>query len=237
MSCLGRHYLPTPPREWYRFDNVPPNKDLFGQRYTKGNILQYKANSSNMTAKERYSRIARGTWINHNTTWATQTQSTTNPNTGQLERIGFASVKVPTLSIDNNKKNNNDMVLPLNWSSSTVAQGVIIPFRNNNVNNSDNVIMPPIRTPTISPLFVEELNGGILLCGTLQNPVTMAIQKPAIPFNPDICNLSTSSDVPGPATILCWREDIETWYPRQKRTYGTSGNKWPTNSKFIRLAQ
>ena len=55
----------------------------------KGNILQYKANSSNLTKAQKYSKIAKGQWTNRNTTWATQsTRGYTNPNTNSLKRSG-----------------------------------------------------------------------------------------------------------------------------------------------------
>ena len=55
----------------------------------KGNVLQYNANSSNLTKAQKYSKIAKGQWVNRNTTWATQsTRGYTNPNTKNLKRTG-----------------------------------------------------------------------------------------------------------------------------------------------------
>ena len=83
MYCFdGYKYLPQPPREWSRVQNscsvIAPTNDNelvrvpytnifvpFGQLNTelaminKGNVLQYKKNSSNLTKWQRYSKIAK----------------------------------------------------------------------------------------------------------------------------------------------------------------------------------
>jgi hypothetical protein len=53
----------------------------------KGNILQYKKNSSSLTKNQRYTQIAKGMWTNRTKTWATQSATYTNPNTGSLLRV------------------------------------------------------------------------------------------------------------------------------------------------------
>jgi hypothetical protein len=111
MSCLKPGYNPNPTRQWSRvqnpctFDNVGqstsgvtyipqlrrfvPNADVLNQlnMLRKGNILQYKANSTNITKAQRYSQICKGAWTNRTTTWATQTDQFTNPNTRSLKRV------------------------------------------------------------------------------------------------------------------------------------------------------
>ena len=112
MSCYNNCYLPEPPRAWSRVQNncsliidannsglvkLPYSNKIIpvsslGQELAmlnKGNVLQYKANSSNLTKAQRYSKIAQGQWVNRNTTWATQsTRGYTNPNTTSLKRSG-----------------------------------------------------------------------------------------------------------------------------------------------------
>lgn len=92
MSCLGPLYNPRPPRAWSRvqicslngtFDSTQENMR------NKGNILQYKKNSSNLTKQQRYSQIAKGMWTNRTKTWASQTQTSTNPNTNSLLRVDY----------------------------------------------------------------------------------------------------------------------------------------------------
>jgi hypothetical protein len=92
MSCYN-NYLPQPSRVWSRVQNsCVEQTNLEAARIAmlnKGNILQYKANSSNLTKAQRYSKIAKGQWVNRNITWATQSaRGYTNPNTTSLKRTG-----------------------------------------------------------------------------------------------------------------------------------------------------
>lgn len=108
MSCLGPGYNPQPPRAWSRVQNacstLNDNIDsaylnyeliLFPQ-INKGNVLQYKKNSSSLTKNQRYSQIAKGMWTNRTKTWATQSQIYTNPNTTSLKRINYVEVPLPS---------------------------------------------------------------------------------------------------------------------------------------------
>ena len=118
MSCLGPNYNPFPPRVWSRVDvpcqyaNTSSNtKEVFQvyipalkisvpstevaallQMINKGNILQYKNNSSQLTKNQRYSQIAKGMWTNRHTTWATQGIKYTNPNIRSLQRVNATNV-------------------------------------------------------------------------------------------------------------------------------------------------
>ena len=92
MSCF-KNYLPQPPRLWSRVQNSCIELSLSEintiAMLNKGNVLQYKANSSNLTKSQKYSKIAKGQWVNRNTTWATQSaRGYTNPNTTSLKRTG-----------------------------------------------------------------------------------------------------------------------------------------------------
>ena len=111
MSCLKPKYNPNPTRLWSRvqrpctFENVGqstsgltyipqlrkfvPNADVLNElnMLRKGNVLQYKKNSTNITKVQRYSQICKGTWTNRTTTWATQTDQFTNPNVRSLKRV------------------------------------------------------------------------------------------------------------------------------------------------------
>ena len=60
----------------------------------KGNILQYKKNSSNLTKKQQYSQLAQGKW-HYRKTWATQSANGyTNPNTNNLQRVNSETVEL-----------------------------------------------------------------------------------------------------------------------------------------------
>jgi len=97
MSCLGPCYNPVPTREWSRFQNTCSSNNSatispiitalqLANNY-KGNILQYKKNSSNLTKRQIYTQIAKGNWTNRTTTWATQSDTYTNPNTNDLPQV------------------------------------------------------------------------------------------------------------------------------------------------------
>ena len=112
MSCLAPGYNPNPTRTWSRVQSncslviptTPITKEqvIELQMRKKGNVLQYKENSSNLTKTQQYSLIAQGKWTNRTKTWATQGTSRTkndtpvmstlsdytNPNTHNLTRVG-----------------------------------------------------------------------------------------------------------------------------------------------------
>jgi hypothetical protein len=107
MSCLGPGYNPNPPRAWSRVQSQcsynlnpptsgqPINFNIYqqeNQMLLKGNILQYKKNSSSLTKKQRYSQIAKGLWTNRTKTWASQSQTSTNPNISSLQRVNYAVI-------------------------------------------------------------------------------------------------------------------------------------------------
>lgn len=60
----------------------------------KGNVLQHKNNSSNLTQKQRYALIAKGKWVNR-TTWGSQSANGyTNPNIKNLQRVNYVSIPI-----------------------------------------------------------------------------------------------------------------------------------------------
>jgi hypothetical protein len=115
-------YLPQPPRAWSRVQSIPYCTDPLlpsSPKYTvyvprtkqtlppsiadaqdkiiyKGNILQYKNNSSNLTKNQRFSQIAKGMWINRQKSYATQSQTYTNPNTSSLYRVNSVTISPNT---------------------------------------------------------------------------------------------------------------------------------------------
>jgi hypothetical protein len=116
MSCLGPDYNPQPPRAWSRVEDIcAVSTDSSGtilspvsgrqvplgvyyydvQMINKGNVLQYKKNSSSLTKNQRYSQIAKGMWTNRTKTWATQSDTYTNPNMTSLRRVNFTVITLP----------------------------------------------------------------------------------------------------------------------------------------------
>lgn len=136
------YYLPQPPRAWSRVQTIPYCTDPFlpvDYKYKvyvprtnqtvdpdiadlqdkilyKGNILQHKNNSGNLTKNQRYSKIAKGAWINNKKSYATQSLIYTNPNTSGLLRVN--AVAVPP----------NDVPGSVNNASGPYQYGVANPF-------------------------------------------------------------------------------------------------------------
>lgn len=117
----GGDYNPVPPRVWSRVQNlctytvdssyesvyvpfanqnIPLAQALYQDKlYYKGNILQYKKNSSNLTKSQKYSKIATGNWVNRNKTWATQSVTYSNPNTSSLKRVNSTFYPYPNILV------------------------------------------------------------------------------------------------------------------------------------------
>jgi hypothetical protein len=233
MSCLGPDYNPNPPRAWSRVDvpcvynnvsNSPSqfnkiflpflNKSVFAAEapfqvamYNKGNILQYKKNSSSLTKNQRYSQISKGLWVNRTTTWASQTQTYTNPNTQYLQRVGSNPINLQT----GGTPTITQLTCP-SPSLQSIFQGV---YTQQIATTSNDTIQ----------------NGGNLVCNTFENPCTNTIiVKPT--RSP--CNPSSNSDVPGRSIYLCWNDGTQTWYPRQRYFNNSAGgNKFPQGYKGL----
>jgi len=105
-------YLPNPPRAWSRVQNKctytstdfsynqvyipltnqivsPAQANYEDKLIYKGNILQYKGNTSRLTKKQKYSQLSKGFGPNRTKVFATQSQTYTNPNTYGLVRVNY----------------------------------------------------------------------------------------------------------------------------------------------------
>ena len=217
---MSYNYNPIPPRVWSRVQNpctyiVPDSSynsayipltgqtvsqaqaDYEMQLFRKGNILQYKGNSSRLTKKQKYTQLAKGFGPNRTKVFATQSQTYTNPNTTGLLRVNFDSYPYP-----------NQIVGAPNNISGPFQYNVPNPF-----DCSSNTIQ----------------DGGTLVCGTYANPCTGEIIQTGS-TSATICNPASASNVPG-SSILCWNNNIQTWFPRQRYIMNNSGTKWPVNYK------
>ena len=115
-------YNPVPPRVWSRVQNpctytdASGNSDInYNQVYIpltnqtvsqaqanyedkliyKGNILQYKGNSSRLTKSQKYTQLAKGFGPNRKKVFATQSQTYTNPNITGLQRVNYQTYPYP----------------------------------------------------------------------------------------------------------------------------------------------
>lgn len=262
MSCYNNNkcYLPQPPRAWSRVqnscslitdtDNTPFVTDPYTRQLisrvalaekvamlNKGNILQYKANSSNLTKSQKYSKIAKGQWTNRNTTWATQsTRGYTNPNTTSLKRSGNINVAIdpitgaiigPTLQPPTCPSQNipEYPVLPTNITGGNIEPNIPPPINPSPDSNTFPNIIPII---PIDPIVIQD--EGILLCSLTENICTGEIKGT---LAQQLCHPTTDSDVPGPIQELCWNDGTPTWYPRSRYIMTNSGTKWPVNAELF----
>ena len=251
MACYNSNcYLPQPPRAWSRVQNscslvTDTNTNLFAEKMNmlqKGNILQYKKNSGNLTKTQKYSLIAQGKWVNRNTTWATQsTRGYTNPNTTSLKRIGNVNIAYDPITLlpigPTTAKptcltpiiiNNN--VLPSGGGDSSLNPEVLPPPPPPPVNPNNggtNLPSTPIPTP-IAPIVIQD--EGILACNIKENICT---GETVSTISQQLCNPTSDSDVPGSIQSLCWNDGTPTWYPRQRYVMSNSDNKWPVNATLL----
>lgn len=255
MSCYNNndnnnvnyYYLPQPPRAWSRVQNScslvtnDANAAAFNakqQMLEKGNILQYKKNSANLTKAQRYSKIAKGQWVNRNTTWATQSMNGyTNPNTKSLKRSG----NVINIAINPT----TGLILgptmePITCQQQIIPSNTILP-QNIDATGAEPFIPPPIEptegsniTPPIiaeeqmSPVVIQD--GGALICSVQENICT---GETTYSVSQILCHPTTDSNVPGAIQELCWNDGTPTWYPRQRYVMSNSSNKWPINYKLF----
>lgn len=256
MSCYSNCYLPVPPRAWSRVQNScsflddVQNNGLIKMPYTgklvpassldleyamlkKGNVLQYKKNSSCLTKQQRYSQIAKGQWTNRNTTWATQSdRGYTNPNTQSLQRVGSINI---TLS-------GTPTFIPVTCPSINKIINYVVPITETGGDPGPEVLPPPPPPPSfdsgteipltpipiVEPIVIQDL--GNLVCGTKENICTGEL---ITNLKLDNCHPTTDSDVPGQIMELCWNDGIQPWYPRQRYVMTNSANKWPVNYKLL----
>jgi hypothetical protein len=262
MSCFGPNYLPQPPREWTRTQNIctyansiplPPSNtvNFSGVSYNiavlkKGNILQYKNNSSNITKNQRYAKIATGNWTNRTTTWASQSDTNTNPNTRSLKRVGYLNINIaPSVPVPTNQPLtctstittpvNNAIPQPYNnggGGGTNPNPPPVVPPPSTNTATPTNSVVPNVITIPPSPQLVVP-EGGQLVCSISENICTGEVISTSKNSN---CAPTSASDVPGQIQIFCYSDALPTYYPRTQLTNNNSLDKWPVNSKLIKSA-
>lgn len=239
-------YFPIPTRTWYRVQNNCFDLDstYYGNKLDmlkKGNVLQYKANSSNLTKTQKYSLIAKGQWTNRNTTWASQsTRGFTNPNTTSLKRSGnvvnvaidpiTGQILGPTTEPPSCPKPiiKTNEALPSNGGGGSDVSEPNLPPQLSPQHGS-NVFPPPV-APSTPPAPIVIQDGGVLICSVQENICTGKSQQSS---SQQLCHPTTDSDVPGKIEYLCWNDGSQTWYPRQRYIMSNSTDKWPVNAKLV----
>jgi hypothetical protein len=165
MACFAFNGLPPdPPRVWSRVqgicstlpvDTTTPAEAGTIAMASKGNVLQYKKNSSNITKQQRYSQIAKGMWTNRNTSWASQTITTTMPNTQSLKRVNYR-----TIYLDNGAPAIGPITCP-NLTPATIPNKLPINPNTQNITPRPGVttafvqICPVYVAPTGPPIYIN----------------------------------------------------------------------------------
>jgi hypothetical protein len=254
------YYLPFPPRAWSRVQDscsVTTNIDNNGyvklpysnelvpassigyhlDMINKGNVLQYKSNSANFTKKQKYSKIAKGQWVNRNTTWATQnTRGYTNPNTTFLKRVNSINIALDPVSNAIIGPTTNpvtkiqpinplNIALPPQQNPNSVNSNTLPPQPTNSSTNITLIPVVPNPVPE-APIVIQD--GGSLICSIQENPYT---GKTTNHLSQKLYNPTSDSDVPGKIELLYWNDGTPTWYPRQRYNMSNSDNKWPQGYK------
>jgi len=235
MSCFASNYNPLPPRTWTRFENRCIEDNTLSSEYSmamarKANILQYKGNRTILTKKQTYSQIARGKWTNRTTTWATQSDTHTNPNTRFLRRVNGVLTNITPINGQTNITSSSKVINSLCPSPAPINNNPSLPSNGGGGGKTPVVPPPPVDGgggkapfPPIQPIPSDDIivvpDGGNLLCDVIENPCTGEIMDRTYT---NVCFPTSDSDVPGPITLLCWNgsgKKDPVYYPRTRRTY------------------
>jgi hypothetical protein len=249
----GLKYNPIPPRAWSRVQDpcvytenstyesvyIPLTKQTIPlaqanyekKLYYKGNILQYKANSSSLTKKQRYSQIAKGQWTNRTKTWATQGVTYTNPNNSSLKRVDSIFYSYPNNLI--NQPNNPagpfvvDVPNPFGCKNNLLEDGGIL-ICNTYVNPCTEEVIQRTRTPLCYPASASDVPGESFLCWNNKLSTFYPRQRYIMPTSgskwPINYKLFTSAVKPAPPIVkqsentptsitISWEEPTNLCYP------------------------
>jgi hypothetical protein len=200
MACFAFNgQPPNPPRVWSRVQGIcstlPVDTITQGEATTiamlsKGNVLQYKKNSSNITKQQRYSQIAKGMWTNRNTTWASQTITTTMPNTQSLKRVNYR-----TIYLDNGAPAVGPITCPTSVEPTIPNKLPINP-------NTQNIVPRPGITTTfvqICPVYVKPTGPPIYIDG---GPYPEVPSKPVDPIIVPVLPYINPAPAPAPRVVI-----------------------------------
>uniref|UniRef100_A0A6C0IH67 Uncharacterized protein n=1 Tax=viral metagenome TaxID=1070528 RepID=A0A6C0IH67_9ZZZZ len=184
------YYNPIPPRIWSRVQNnctytldssynsiyqpltnnssYPTEAYYKDKQLYKGNILQYRNNSSNLTKKQKYSLISKGLWCNRTKVFATQSQTYSNPNTIGLQRINSTPISFPNeiVGLPNNISGPFQYGLPNpnNCPTTTIQDGGTL-VGNTIANPCTGEVIKIFYTQQCFPTYCSDVPGPIIdLC-------------------------------------------------------------------------
>ena len=181
------NYNPKPARVWSRVENAcafnvtnvsendliyipltnqtvsPVQATQINQMIQKGNVLQYKKNSSSLTKKQKYSKIARGQWTG-NKSYATQGYQYTNPNITGLLRVNYTVYPNPNFIVGapNNPSGpfQPNVLNPNNCSNESIIDGGSL-VCNKYADPCTGEIIQTINNPLCYPTTCSDVPGQI----------------------------------------------------------------------------
>lgn len=178
---------PSPARVWSRVQGtcaepLPVNSTISNialPNYVqmKGNVLQYKKNSSNLTSKQRYAQIAKGKWVSRSKTFASQTITTTIPNTKGLLRVNYTTIYAD----DGTTAYGKPVTCPEPPGPPVIPPA--LPFRPPPSTENDVYPQPPPPPPpTIEEILLQSENTPV----PVATPVPEATPQPVPPVPEDV---------------------------------------------------
>ena len=219
------NYNPFPPRVWSRVQNSCTFVDL-SSNYTSAYIPLTGQTVSQAQADYEMKQFYKGNILQYKGNSARLTKS---QKYSQLARCaGPNRTKVFATQTETYSNPNTTGLLRAGYTT--------YPFPNQIVGAPNN-ISGPFAYNVLNPNDCSSnsvQDGGILVCGTYANPCTGEIFRRGV-TTATICNPASASNVPGPG-FLCWNNNIQTWFPRQRYFMNNSGNKWPVNYKGLQSA-
>ena len=172
------NYNPVPPRVWSRVQNpctyiddsnnsnyspvyIPITNQTVSlaqanyeeKLFYKGNVLQYKGNSSRLTKKQKYTQLAKGFGPNRTKVFATQSQTYTNPNTTGLLRVNYTTYPYP-----------NQIVGAPNNPSGPFQYNVPNPFdcSNNYIQDGGNLVCGTYANPCTGEIIQSSITSSTI---------------------------------------------------------------------------
>jgi len=214
------NYNPIPPRVWSRVEN-PCVFIVPGSNYELAFIPLTGQTVSQAQADYETKQIYKGNILQYkgNSARLTKTQKYS-----QLARMaGPNRTKVFATQSQTYSNPNTTGLLRQNFNT--------YPFPNQIVGAPNNISGPfaygiPNPNDCSSNTIID---GGTLVCGTFANPCSGEIIKRGN-TSATICAPASASNVPG-ASVLCWNNNVQTWFPRQRYFMNNSTDKWPVNYK------
>jgi hypothetical protein len=220
------NYLPIPPRVWSRVQNPCTFTDASGNsdiNYNQVYIPLTKQTVSQAQANYEDKLIYKGNILQYK---GNSAQFTKSQKYSQLARMAGPNRKKVYATQSQTYTNPNTTGLQRKNS-------ITIPFPNGVVGEPNNISGPyQYNVPNPNGCSGTSLqDGGTLVCGTFANPCTGELIKQGA-TSATICNPASASDVPG-SSILCWNNNVQTWFPKPRYVMNNSTDKWPVNYKGI----